>query len=275
MRIYIHTDLEGVMGLGDGSLISDRDSDSCRQACGWLIDEVNAAARGFFAAGATEVMALDSHGGGGNLTEEGLDDRVKLEDNSKQIWWGSLDETWDATCFIGAHALSGTPKAFLEHTQSSRDWYRYFVDGRETGELGQWAACAGEFGVPMIFATGDEAACAEARDFFDPVVTVATKTASGRMKAECLPVEEAAAKVEEGAKRSVELIGRAKPFVIPKPATIRWEFCRCAPADNAEGLEGVTRVGAREVEKVVTSAHYAVVPGLLRSQEPPAEKKGS
>ncbi len=267
MRIYIHTDMEGLAGVGDGAMLGDKSSDDYRRCQELLSKEVNAAARGFIAGGATDIMVLDSHGGGGNLMSDLLDDGLKYEDNSKQIWWGILDDTWDATCFIGAHAMSGTRGAFLEHTQSGRDWYSYFVNGRETGELGQWAACAGEFGVPMIFVTGDDKACIEARDFFDPVVAVATKTGRSRMSADCLDLDDAYAAVEAGAKEAMSLVGKAKPFTIPKPSVIRWEFCRCSFADDAEGLPAVTRTGPREVEKTVANAGWAILPGLLKCQE--------
>jgi hypothetical protein len=91
------------------------------------------------------------------------------------------------------------------------------------------------------------------------------------MKAECLPLEEAYEKVEHGARDAMKLIGEAKPFAIPKPSTIRWEFCRCAPADDAQDLPGVRRVGPRAVEKTVSHAGYSIVPGLLRCQAYPGE----
>jgi D-aminopeptidase len=93
------------------------------------------------------------------------------------------------------------------------------------------------------------------------------------MKAECLPLAEAYRKVEQGACAAMKLIGKAKPFIIPKPSTIRWEFCRCAPADDAEGLPGVKRVGPRAVEKTVDHAGYSILPGLLRCQAYPGETR--
>ena len=63
----------------------------------------------------------------------------------------------------------------------------------------------------------------------------------------------------------------ARPFVIPRPSTVRWEFCRCSTADDAEGLPDVRRVGPREVEKVVDHAGYSILPGLLRCQAYPGE----
>ena len=270
-RIYIHTDMEGMAGLGDGRLIADRSSEDFRRCAALFWREVDAVAKGLFAGGATEVLVLDSHGVK-NLDPSCMDPRLRFESNSNQIWWCSLDETWDATCFVGAHAMAGTQGGFWEHTQCD-EWYRYSVNGRETGELGQWGAVAGEFGVPMILVTGDAAACREARAFFDPIVAVPTKTAKSRMAAECLPFAEALARVEQGAREAMQLIGRAKPFVIPKPALIRWEFCHCTLADAADGLPGVRRTGPREVEKTVTDAGYSILPELLRCQAYLAEPR--
>ena len=89
--------------------------------------------------------------------------------------------------------------------------------------------------------------------------------------AEILGLEDGQGRIEQGACAAMNLIGRAKPFVIPKPSTIRWEFCRCGSADAAEGLPGVRRVGPRAVEKTVTHAGYSILPGLLRCQAYPGE----
>lgn len=266
-RIYVHTDMEGMAGLGDGHLITDRASENFRRCAALFWQEVNAVARGLFDGGASEVLVLDSHGVR-NLDPSRMDPRIRFESNADRIWWGSLDETWDATCFVGAHAMAGTQGGFWEHTQCN-EWYRYSVNGRETGELGQWGAVAGEFGVPMILVTGDAAACREARAFFDPVVTVPTKTAQSRMIAACLPFDEALARAEQGAREAMQLIGKARPFVIPRPSLIRWEFCHCMEADAVDGLPGVRRVGPREVEKTVNHAGYSILPGLLKCQAYP------
>ena len=42
---------------------------------------------------------------------------------------------------------------------------RVTINGREVGEIGQVAAIAGYFGIPVIMLAGDQAACDELSEF--------------------------------------------------------------------------------------------------------------
>src|SRR5579862_7196941 len=167
-RIYIHTDLEGVSGIDTAEMIVTN-GPRYRECCELLMGDLNAAVDGAFAGGAENVTVLDSHGGGlKNFILDMLDPRAENDTKANGKWWGKLDDTYDGTFFFGAHAMSGTINGFLDHTQSSETWHNYRVNGRRFGELAQWATVAGHFGVPMLMVCGDEAACVEARAFFNP-----------------------------------------------------------------------------------------------------------
>ena len=51
--------------------------------------------------------------------------------------------------FIGQHAKAGAKDAVLAHSQSF-NVRRITLNGMEVGELGQIAAIAGQFGIPVI-----------------------------------------------------------------------------------------------------------------------------
>ncbi len=253
MRIYIHTDMEGISGI-DGPEMIQRESPRRREAEERLMDDVNAAVAGAFEGGATEVTVLDSHGGGGNFILERLDPRARNDPKANRKWWGMLDASYHGTFFVGAHAMAGTQNGFLDHTQSSASWYDYRVNGRRVGELGQWAMVAGHFGVPMLMVSGDEAACVEARQFFNPLETAAVKRGVGRNRAELLPAEEAHRLIRAAACRAVALAGRAKPFAPTRPMEIVIEFCRSDYADDAAKRPGNERIGPRTIRKVAAEA---------------------
>ena len=252
MKIYIHTDLEGISGIDNIEMMS-REHTRHREAVENLMADLNAAVDGAFLGGAKHVTVLDSHGGGGNFILEMLDKRAENDTKPNKKWWGILDESYDATFFIGAHAMAGTINGFLDHTQSSTSWYNYSVNGRKMGELGQWAMVAGHFGVPMAMVSGDEAACVEARQFFNPVETAIVKTGIGRNRAKLVELDEARARIREAARRAVSIIPNARPFVPLKPMEIILEFTRADYCDSAAD-RGAERIDARTVRKVTDNA---------------------
>jgi D-amino peptidase len=258
VKIYIHTDLEGVTGIDTFEMIQ-RDGERYRQCCELLMGDVNAAVDGAFAGGATQVTVLDSHGGGNNFIKELLDPRADWDRKDNRKWWGKLDSSYSGTLFIGAHAMAGTINGFLDHTQSSLTWYNYSVNGRKTGELGQWGIVAGSFGVPMLMVGGDEAACVEARQFFPKVETAVTKRGIGRNRAELGETTEALARIREAARKSIALIGTAKPYVVSLPMEIVVEFNRSDFCEEKLKRDGVERIDARTIRKV-TSDPLALLP---------------
>lgn len=251
MKIYIHTDLEGISGINTMEMVSSGDPRH-REAVENLMADLNAAVDGAFAGGAEHVTVLDSHGGGGNFILDLLDERAENDIKPNKKWWGILDDSYDATFFIGAHAMAGTMNAFLDHTQSSRSWYNYYVNGRKVGELGQWAMVAGAFGVPMAMVSGDEAACVEARQFFNLVETAIVKRGLGRNRAELVEVGEARSRIREAAQRAISIIKDARPFVPTMPMEIILEFTRADYCDSA-AARGAERIDARTVRKIANS----------------------
>jgi D-amino peptidase len=247
MRVYIHTDLEGVSGI-DGMDMIQTDDPRFKECRELLTGDVNAAVAG------AHVMVLDSHGSGvDNIIWENVDKRAVRETKPNDKFWGQLDGSYDATFFLGAHAMAGTINGFLDHTQSSRSWYNYYVNGRKYGELGQWALIAGHFGVPLVMVSGDEAAAAEAHAFFDPVETAVVKRGHGRNKAVLVPLDEARRRIRDAAERSLSLVGKAAPFKTTMPAEIILDLYRSDFADMHAAAEDVERIDARRVRKVAAT----------------------
>ncbi len=237
----------------------ERTGSRYRQCCEHLMADLNAAVDGAFAGGATHVTVLDSHGGGNNFIVELLDKRAELDARPNKRWWGILDDSYHGTFFIGAHPMSGTQNGFLDHTQSSLTWHDYSVNGRKMGELAQWAIVAGNGRVPMLMVSGDEAACIEARNFFDPVETAVVKYAQGRNRAKLVELQEARHRIREAARRAVNLVGKARPLTPLKPMEIVLEFNRADYCDGIAAKPGIERLDARTI-RWVTSDPLAILP---------------
>jgi D-amino peptidase len=249
MKVYIMTDLEGVSGAACDQFM-DRSLPWYRDACRFLMGDVNAAIAGAFDGGATEVWARDGHGTGHNFIMDLLDPRAIHEQRYFGGWYGSLDESFDAAFFVGAHAMAGTQTAFLDHTQSSRAIFEFKVNGRPMGEQGQWGLGCGHFDIPVVLVTGDEAACAEAREFFPGCQTVAVKRAVCRNRASCYPVEKAQQQIRAAAAAALKNVAAVKPMKVDAPIVCEQTYYRTDMADGAE-RGGKERIGPRTVRKTV------------------------
>lgn len=254
MKIYIHTDLEGAVGVDHIDMIfaGGKLTETAYQNLIW---DINAAAEGAFEAGADTVTVLDSHGGGGGIDPALLDARIDFDKKENGKWWGKLDGSYDASLFIGAHAMAGTINGFLDHTMNSAQWYNYYLNGRRTGELGIWAAVCGHYNVPLIMVSGDQAACAEARAFLGNLETVAVKQGAGRNTCVMYDQKQSRENIRSAVRRAVKNGMDAKPYRPIFPAEVRLELCR---ADFCEELlmqhPGAERMDARCLRKLAENA---------------------
>ena len=167
MKVFVAADMEGIAGLVQW----DKDQRSLERRL--MTQEVNAAARGAFAAGATEVFAGESHGNMRNLMPELLDGRVGyLSGQPKPMnHMAGVDSSFDLALFVGYHSKAGTLHGVMAHTFANSVFSLAF-NGVEVGEIGADAALCGFHGVPVGLVAGDEAACQEACSLLGEVLTV-------------------------------------------------------------------------------------------------------
>ena len=247
--VFIVTDLEGISGVSTMEQIAE-DHPEHRIICENLMKDTNAAIAGAFDAGAETVYVLDGHGSGKNFIPGMLDPRaiqITMDEMPKYI------PAVSAIMQVGLHAMAGTSKAFLDHTQSSVSIHNYYFNDMRIGELMQDGVYAGHFGVPCVMVSGDRAACAEAEHFFPGVHTAVVKTAEIRNKAECLPEEEAHRLIYEAAKAGYADRAGIKPYNMPLPFTVTVEFNRADYCDNTcQWHPDLERLDARTVRSVKT-----------------------
>lgn len=255
MKVYILTDMEGISGVSRQEMVRPNEGGEHYQygrKC--LTEDINAAVAGAFDGGANEVVVNDGHGGGRHLILEDADPRAIYERPVSALdICPSLDESFSAMLMVGAHAMAGTLNGFLDHTQSSASWFNYYLNSEKHGEIGESAAIAGHFGVPLLMVTGDQAACDEAKRLYDTPVTVPVKVARGRMHAIITHPQKAREMIREGAEQAMSFVGKHEPWILPKPITVRLELYRTDMADSMAGSDRITRIDARTVEMTVDS----------------------
>ena len=247
MRVFIATDLEGVGGV----LLDEQvggDSPEYQRARHLLTEEVNAAVEGALAGGATDILVDDGHATGSNFIFDELHPGARyVMGTARPDWLPGLEEGFEASCFIGCHAMAGTQGAVRDHTMSSVAWHGMWVNGKPMGEIGLWAAIAGHYGVPCVLVSGCEKACEEAAELVPGIETVVTKKGLSRYSAILEPAEKVRAMIRE---RAGTALGKAKtvaPYRVETPVAIRVEYNNAGYADEVRIIPGRERIDARTV----------------------------
>ena len=201
MRILISTDIEGVAGVVSTSQVREGNGEYER-ARRWMTDETNAAIAGAFAGGASEVMVVDAHGAYRNLLADQLDSRARLVQGKPRAFGmlGGVAPTCEGVMLVGFHARAQAA-GVLSHTINSSAFARVWLNDQEFGEAGLYGALAGEFGVPVIFASGDDAFVRETKPLFSGCTFVTTKEALGRQSAISLAPKAACEAILRGAEQ--------------------------------------------------------------------------
>jgi D-amino peptidase len=240
LKIYISADLEGVAGVVSQiqTTTGGRDYQTSRRL---MTEEVNAAIAGAYDAGATEVLVSDSHGDMQNIDIELLDKRVRLV----RSWprplgmMQGIDKTFDAVVFIGYHAGEGEPGAVLSHTFSGREEIK--LNGQLVPEAGFNAAIAGEFGVPVVFLSGDQVITEEARRLLGPIETATVKESLGFYTAITIHPEESQRLIREGVKRGIEQRKKFSLYKPTHPVKLEVAYKDLVTAEIVSYLPGVER----------------------------------
>ena len=249
MRVFITTDLEGVAGvLLDSQVGVDGDHPEYQRARRLLTHEVNAAVEGALAGGADEVLVDDGHSSGSNFIFDELHPGARyVMGAARPDWLPGLAEGFDATFFIGCHAMAGTRGAVRDHTMSSVAWHRMWINGKPMGEIGLWVAIAGHYQVPCLLVSGCEKACREAADLVPGIETVVTKHGLSRYAAVLEPAEKVRAMIRDRSEAALASAETIQPYGLEAPVEIRVEYNNSGFADQVRIIPGRARVDARTI----------------------------
>jgi D-amino peptidase len=245
-RILIVTDLEGVGGVNDADeqlLPGQRRYLESRHL---LTGEVNAAVDGAIAAGATAVDIWDGHDGSRTLSIDEIHSGARLiQGKPTPATYYMSDKSYDGVLFVGQHAKAGARNAVLAHSQNFTV-RRITLNGKEVGELGQVAAIAGYFNIPVIMLAGDEAACQEMLELQPQAVTVAVKRLVGKLSTSSLSHEEAKRQIRAAAEKAVGHVRDYTPWKIAGPMELVFEYLPQPPQQPTARI--VTYKGATVLE---------------------------
>lgn len=240
------TDLEGASGVAGHWSDIDFGGKDYEAARRFLTGDVNAAIEGAFEAGVDEVVVLDGHGAALTILMEELDPRAQLIRGRRVLELEGLDGSFNLMFAVGAHSMAGTSDGLLTHTLSTAI-DGVWLNGVRVGEIGLWAALAGDYNVPVGLVTGDFAAVREAENLLKKVCTVAVKKATSRFAAKCLHPKVSRKLIREAAVAAVKRAEEFAPFKPEKPIELKVEFHDSETAERLSRRKGVVRLNGRTV----------------------------
>ena len=251
MIVWICTDMEGLAGVDKHQQCLPDHPQMYRYGLEQLTEETNAAVAGCFDAGASEVRILDGHGWNKNkgFIRDRIDSRAQIvwRSSTKPLRFEGLDESVSALAVIGQHAMAGTIGGFYDHTGSSKTVCSLKINGQEHGELSQITLYAGYYDIPLVYASGDEALCEEARRLFPHVRTTPTKRGIDWNTCELYPVEEVRRNIRRDIAEAVSQPNPKNAWKPSRPIEIEYEYAWTGLADALANVDGVDRPHPRRV----------------------------
>lgn len=237
--VFLITDAEGVGGICRQDQTEPKDTE-LRQL---LTGEINAAVEGFLAGGADEVVVWDGHDGSQTLSTLTIHPKAKLVMgglNASML----MERKWSAVAYLGQHSKANVKGGVMAHSYSSLGIQVMKLNGKAVGEIDVIAGMAGQFGIPIIFLSGDKAAADELREIVPEAELAVVKEGLARYVCISLSAPAARELIRDGARRSVALIGKVKPYRVASPVTLEIEYT----TRNTLGLDAEARAGVEVVD---------------------------
>lgn len=242
MKVFISCDIEGIgcVVRPEHSTIAGRDYIQSRRL---MTGEANAAIRGAFDSGATQVVIADAHNVGVNLLPEELDERAEMIMGSPRplSMMEGVEQGFDAVLFVGYHAKPGTCNGLIVHNFHSRI-RDVKLNGVSMGEMGINAALAGMYNAPVALVTGDVVTGEEAKALMPWVETVAVKRGIGAYSAQCMHPSLSCRKIYDGTLTALKNLRSKKLFKVDEPTVMEMELTTASTADRLERIPGFLRI---------------------------------
>lgn len=248
MKIYISADMEGVVGavssdqLGPGGFEYQKFRE-------FMTAEVNAAIEAAREAGATEIVVSDSHGNAQNLLLDKLPKDILLVRGFPRplMMMEGIDETFDGVIFLGYHSSTSNPEGVRAHTMSSARLADVRLNDVTMSEGSFNAAIAGQFGVPVIMISGDDAAVKEVTDVVGDIEGAVVKWNYGFHSARTMMPEAAYALIREKVRKAMGRIGEFKPYKVSTPVKLDVRFKSYRPSELLSYLSIVERTDSHSI----------------------------
>lgn len=263
MKVFISADVEGSAGVSHWDEASVRGT-RYSEARELMTNEVSAACKGAFEAGATQIVIKDAHSNGRNIQPEKLP-----QGNIKLVrgWSGhpflmmqELDESFDAAILTGYHcsmASEGNPlgHSFILEIDSIK------INGNLASEFSVNALTASLVRVPVVFISGDQAICKEAKAFNESISVEAVTEGIGA-SAICLTPQQSCTNILNGVTKALKSDFSSCNTELPNHFEVEIKYSNPVDAYRASFYPGVNKIGSQTIG--FNSKDYFEVLRMLR-----------
>jgi D-amino peptidase len=169
-----------------------------------------------------------------------------------------IDSSFDAMVLHGLHSMAGAPYGILSHS-----FYPFpkniWFDNQKIGEIAMNIYLFGEYNVPCVLVTGDQAAVDEAREIVPEITGAVVKWgleekeklgALSIRKAISLSPVKARKLVKTAAKNAMKNMSKVQPLKLKAPFTLKVEYINSKYLEGPSQNVGVKRINENTIVKV-------------------------
>ncbi len=263
MKIYISADMEGLTGVTHWDETGKSKPDYQKFAK-QMTDEVKAACEGAIKAGAKEIWIKDAHDTGRNIIADDLPQNIKLiRDWSEHpyLMIQELDKSFDALLMIGYHSFGSSSSNPLSHTLNPSTLNYIKLNGEYASEFLIFSYAAATMGVPVVFVSGDEGICKEAKKINKNIKTLAVKKGVGNSVISIHP-KLAVEKIKKGVESILkEDIDKCK-IKLPEHFKVKISYKKHIDAFKASFYPGMKQISSTSLV-FETDSYFEVLRMLL------------
>ncbi|MDR7855384.1 M55 family metallopeptidase [Tissierella sp.] len=250
MKVYISVDIEGITGVTNWNETELGHSEYA-WAAEQMTKETIAACEAAIEMGAKEIVIKDAHDSARNIDINRLPKEsiiIRGWTSSPESMMAGIDETCDATIFIGYHSAAGQNGNPLAHTMDSTKLTYTKINGKLASEFTMNALISAYYGVPVVFLSGDKMLCEDTRELVPNIETVAVKWGEGGATFNTQP-DYACECIKNGVKEGLRKIKECK-IESPKELILEIRFREHQDANRARYYPGVKLIDDHTVEYV-------------------------
>ena len=232
MKFLIMTDIEGVTGV-----TTYQQAENSQLGRDMLMHDLLAVIEGIRSEGNHEIVVYDMHTDGRNIDMTKLPEDVPVvmgKPINGKIYRG-VGGDYDGLFMVGLHAMSRAPGAMLAHSYLIQ-YDSIHINGELVGEIGVERALAGQQGFPLVFVSGDDKGCEEAKALDAGIVTAVVKKSLDEAQALCYSPAKTEKLLKAAAAEAVRTAKNLAPKDLGKAVTVRIKFSQCQYLENMKKI---------------------------------------
>lgn len=259
MKLFISSDIEGTCGICNWDETRMQHPEFYNSFADQMTREVAAACRAAEDSGIVDdIFIKDAHGSARNLRLKDLPRSVRLLrgwDQRPCKMMAGVEEC-DAAAMTGYHSSAFSIGNPLSHTNNLRNqWVK--LNGEYASEFMINAFAAAYYGKPVIFVSGDEALCEQARSIVPGITAVPVVQGRGAGSLSIHP-DVAVERIYDGMKKALQGDAGKCLITLPKHFECEIQFKEIGDAAIGSFYPGVIRTDAKTVS-FESSDYYEVL----------------